>query len=171
MTSGQRKIYDAIVKDPRGAQSGSLHVAIHCSELAEKCQQLDEFLRYRTSLPPHLSELAVLVTARHCNCEIEWHIHEQLALEAGLSRDVVEAIRDRSAPSTEDNDIQKVHAFAAELNEYNTVGEMTYWRVLDRFGAVGVVDLTALIGYHTMLAMTLNTHEIALPEGVEPRLN
>jgi 4-carboxymuconolactone decarboxylase len=33
-----------------------------------------------------------------------------------------------------------------------------------------VVELTALIGYYTMVAMTLNAHEIPLPSGVEPPL-
>lgn len=35
----------------------------------------------------------------------------------------------------------------------------------------GVVELTAVIGYYTMVSMTLNAREISLPEGVAPRLD
>ena len=48
------------------------------------------------------------------------------------------------------------------------VSEATYRRVLDYWGVVGIVELTALVGYYTMVAMTLNAHEFPLPEGVEP---
>jgi len=39
-----------------------------------------------------------------------------------------------------------------------------------RWQALGVVELTALIGYYTMVSMTLNAHEIPLPEGQKPPL-
>ena len=93
MTPEQRRVYDAVVSGPRGALRGPLLRALHRPELADKWQQLGELLRYRTSLPPRLSELAILVTARHCNCELEWHIHEEMALKAGL-----DARHDRGHP-------------------------------------------------------------------------
>ncbi|MBV8512330.1 MAG: carboxymuconolactone decarboxylase family protein, partial [Xanthobacteraceae bacterium] len=68
LTAEQKRVYDAIVSGPRGALRGPLRAALHNPELADKWQQLGELLRYRTSLPPQLSELAILVTARHCNC-------------------------------------------------------------------------------------------------------
>ena len=44
----------------------------------------------------------------------------------------------------------------------------TYDAVLRDWGVASIVELTALIGYYTMVAMTLNAHEIPLPEGAEP---
>ena len=61
----QRQVYDAVVAGPRGVVRGPMRAALHNAELADKWQQLGELLRYRTSLPPRLSELAILVTARH----------------------------------------------------------------------------------------------------------
>jgi hypothetical protein len=60
--------------------------------------------------------------------------------------------------------------YADELNRRKTVSEATYRRVLARWDAIGVVELTALIGYYTMVAMTLNCHDIPLPDGVAPPL-
>src|ERR671935_1769837 len=90
MTPEQRRVYDAIVKGPRGTLVGPLRAALHRPELAEKWQQLGELLRYRTSLPPQLSELAILVTARHCNCQLEWFIHAEMARKAGLADSIIE---------------------------------------------------------------------------------
>ena len=168
MTPEQRRVYDAVVSGPRGELRGPLRAALHRPELADKWQQLGELLRYRTSLPPYLNELAILVTARHCNCELEWHIHEGMALKAGLARAVIEDIRIFKRPISADADALAVFNFADELNRQKTVSEEIYRRVLDRWKEIGVVELTALVGYYTMVAMTLNAHEIPLPEGAAP---
>lgn len=168
MTPEQRLVYDAVVSGPRGELKGPLRAALHRPELADKWQQLGELLRYRTSIPARLSELAILVTARHCNCAVEWVIHEDMAIKAGLDRAVVEDIRASRRPVTADADALAIHDFADELNRCKTVGEAAYRRVLDRWAVVGVVELTALIGYYTMVAMTLNAHEIPLPDDAEP---
>src|SRR5690606_8528019 len=116
----------------------------------------------RTSIPAQLSELAILVTARYCDCAVEWVIHEDMAVKAGLARAVIEDIRAGRRPATADDDALAIYDFADELNRRKHVSEDFYRRVLDRWEAVGVVELTALIGYYTMVAMTLNAHEIPL---------
>jgi 4-carboxymuconolactone decarboxylase len=168
MTPEQRRVYDAVVSGPRGALRGPLRAALHRPELADKWQQLGELLRYRTSLPPQLSELAILVTARHCQCDLEWHIHEQVAREAGLARAIIEDVRAGKRPASADADALIIYDYADELNRRKTVSEETYQRALKRWDAVGVVELTALIGYYTMVAMTLNAHAIPLPDGATP---
>ncbi len=167
MTPEQRRVYDAVVAGPRGELKGPLRAALHRPELADKWQQFGELLRYRTSLPAQLSELAILVTARHCNCPVEWVIHEEMALKAGLARDIIEDLRAGRQPAGADIDARAVHDFALELNRCKNVGDGIYQRILDRWGIVGVVELTALVGYYTMVAMTLNAHEIPLPEGAQ----
>lgn len=165
LTPEQRRVYDAVVNGPRGQVRGPLLAALHRPELADKWQQFGELLRYRTSLPPKLNELAILVTARHCNCELEWHVHEEMALKAGLARDIIEDVRVALRPAGADADALAIFDFAEELNRTKTVSAETYGRVLERWKVVGVVELTALVGYYTMVAMTLNAHEIPLPEG------
>ena len=170
MTPEQRRVYDAIVGGPRGQLVGPLRAALHRPELADKWQQFGEMLRYRTSLPPHLNELAILVTARHTYSQLEWTIHEQMALKAGLSETIIDDVRHYRRPHTRDVDVLMVYDYAEELNRRNTVKETNHRAIRERFGVVGVVELTALIGYYTMVAMTLNAHEIPLPDGVKPRL-
>lgn len=168
MTPEQRRVYDAIVSGPRGRLVGPLRAALHRPELADKWQQLGAMLRFGTSLPPQLSELAILVTARHTQSNVEWHIHEQMALQAELPPGIIADIFAQRRPSGADDDMLAIYDYAHELNESNTVSDETHRRVTERFGVVAVVELTALIGYYTMVAMTLNAHQIPLPEGVEP---
>jgi 4-carboxymuconolactone decarboxylase len=170
MTPEQRRVHDAVVAGPRGELRGPLRAVLHRPELADKWQQLGELLRFRTSLPPHLKELAILVTGRHCHAQLEWHIHEQMALKAGLPKAVIEDVHAGRRPQGLDAEGLAVFDYADELNRRKTVGEDNYQRVLARWHAVGVVELTALIGYYTMVAMTLNCHDIPLPDGVPPPL-
>jgi len=167
MTVEQRRVHDAVVAGPRGELRGPLRAVLHRPELADKWQQLGELLRYRTSLPPHLKELAILVTGRHCHAQLEWHIHEQMALKAGLPPEVIADVHAGRRPSSLDADGLAVFDYADELNRRKTVGEENYRRVLARWHEVGVVELTALIGYYTMVAMTLNSHEFPLPAGAK----
>ena len=168
LTPEQRKVYDAVASGPRGKVQGPLLAALHRPELADKWQQLGELLRYRTSLPLRLSEIAILVTAHRWRCQLEWHLHEGFALKAGVPRALIDDIHAGRRPANADTDALAVYDYAAELQDRRFVSEQTYRRALDLWGVVGVVELTALIGYYTMVAMTLNAHEFPLPAGVEP---
>jgi 4-carboxymuconolactone decarboxylase len=167
MTAAQRAVYDAIVSGPRARLVGPLRAALHNPELADRWQKMGAFLRFGTSIPPRLSELAILVTARRWNSQIEWYIHAQAARSAGLPDAVIEAIRLAEAPSFDDPDDAAIYEFARQLQQTGTVDAFVYGRVLATHGEVGVVEIGAIIGYYAMVAMTLNVHEIPMPdEGV-----
>jgi 4-carboxymuconolactone decarboxylase len=170
MTPEQRQVYESIVNGPRGTLVGPLRAALHRPELADKWQQLGELLRYRTSLPPHISEIAILVTARRWNSQVEWHMHAIAAANAGVAADAIEDIKQHRRPVKADAQALAAHDYAVELTKTGTVAQATYDAVRLAWKDVGVVELTALIGYYTMVAMTLNAHEIPLPTGVEPPL-
>ncbi len=162
LSSEQRRVYDAVVRT-RGKLHGPLRAALHNAELADKWQQLGELLRYRTSVPPRLSELAILVTARHFDCQFEWYAHEPPALAGGLAPTVIEAIRRAQRPEFVHHDEALVYDYSTELQQSHFVSEPTYQAVLSHFGVKSIVELTALLGYYAMVAMTLNAHEIPLP--------
>src|SRR5215813_1128145 len=130
LTPEQRRVYDAVVSGPRGELRGPLRAALHRPELADKMQQLGELLRYRTSLPPHLKELAILVTGRSCHAQLEWYIHAQMALKAGLPQAVIDDVLAGRRPRGLDEDGLAVFDYADELNRRKTVGESNYRRVL-----------------------------------------
>jgi 4-carboxymuconolactone decarboxylase len=164
LTPEQRVVYDRIVSGPRKAIVGPLRAALHNPELAEHWQQLGALLRYKTSIPQRLKEIAILVTARRWNAELEWQIHERDARNAGVPGQVIEAIRHAQPPVFQADDDRVVYGFVRELQETGRVTDATYREAHTRFFTIGVVELTALVGYYTMVAMTLNAHEIVLPD-------
>jgi 4-carboxymuconolactone decarboxylase len=170
MSDAQRQVYDGIVNGPRGKLEGPLRAALHQPVLADKWQALGAELRYRTSLPPRLSELAILITARHWHSQFEWYAHEPHARTAGLTSAVIDAIRVGERPALVEQDAQAVYDYCTELFAQRRITDATYQRALSALGTVGLVELTALIGYYGMVAMTLIAHEIPLPAGVAPPL-
>lgn len=168
MNPAQRKVYDAVVSGPRGAMVGPLRAAIHSPELAEKWQQFGAVLRYQTTLGARLNELAILITARHFDAQFEWHVHVQAARKAGLPEPIIEALRLAQRPPDMNDDESMIYDYCDQLHRTHFVSGDCHRRVQQRFGTVGVVELTALVGYYAMVAMTLNAHQLPLPEGVSP---
>jgi len=164
MTDDQKRVYEKIVSGPRGRLVGPLRAALHNPELAERWQALGALLRFGTSLPPRVSELAIVVTARRWNSQIEWYIHAQAARAAGISDAVLDAIQARAQPVFDTRDDEVVYEFARQLQETGQVEPALYAQAVERWAAVGVVELTAVIGYYTMVSMTLNAHEIPMPD-------
>ncbi|MBN8939856.1 MAG: carboxymuconolactone decarboxylase family protein [Rhizobiales bacterium] len=170
MTPEQQRVHDAVLAGPRGQMIGPLRAAIHSPELAERWSRLGEFLRYQTCLPARVTELAIIVTGRRWTSQVEWWVHARIGLEAGLPQDAVEAIRDGGVPVFDDAGDAAVYEFARQLQQEGKPDLDSYRAVEHRWGARGVVELTAVIGYYTLVAMTLNAHEIPLPDGVEAPL-
>lgn len=171
MNAAQRAVYDKIVSGPRGTLVGPLRAALHNPSLADAWQALGQVLRFETSLPRSLNELAILVTARHWNSELEWTIHADAARTAGLDESVIEAIRTCNVPDFSGVAEREIYEFCRELLEHGKAGDTAYAAVLDRWGAVGAVELSAVVGYYSMVATTLNNHDIPLPDHIPAQLN
>lgn len=164
LTPDQRRVYDKIISGPRGVMVGPLRAALHSPDLADRWQALGEFLRYRTTLHVTLTELAILAVARHWNCEVEWLIHAHIALGEGVPEDIVESIRKLEPPSLRTAEQVAVYEFARELLARGNVSDRPYDEARRLFGDVGVVELTGVVGYYTLVAMTLSAHHIPPPE-------
>ncbi|MEM5437805.1 carboxymuconolactone decarboxylase family protein [Paraburkholderia diazotrophica] len=170
MTPDQERVYRAVIDGPRGTIVGPLRAALHSPELADRWQRFGEILRYGTSLPAWATELAIVVTARRWNSQLEWHIHAQAAAAAGIDEASLDAIRRGDDVRFEDPQQADVYEFARQLQQGGNVGDAVYQRVMERWGTVGVVELGAVIGYYTLVSMTLNLHEIPLPDSVRAPL-
>lgn len=168
MDADQRRVYDATVAGRRGTAPANVMAWLRSPELADRAQQLGEFVRYSTTLPPRLSELAILVVARHWTSQYEWAVHRAEALEAGLAEGIIDDIAARRAPQCSEPDERAVYEFAAALMTRCQVPSGLYARAVAVIGEKGVVELVGLLGYYTLVAMTLNTFEIEPPPGSEP---
>jgi len=161
----QQKVYDAILSGPRGHVVGPLRVWLQSAELADRAQALGAFCRFGTSLPPRLSELAILVIGAYWRAGFEWHAHAPLGVKAGLDAAAVEAIRAGRTPSLPKADEAAVYAFANELLQTRKVSDATYRSAAAQLGDKGVVELVGILGYYGLISMTINAFEVPLPAG------
>jgi 4-carboxymuconolactone decarboxylase len=168
-TAAQREVAAEITAGPRGEVRGPFIALIHNPELASKLQTLGEHLRWKGKLPPKLKELAVLVTARRWTCQHEWVMHSKLALENGLAKEAVDAIAgNREPPLSEDEKV--VYAFCREVHATGRASDAAFAQIERRFGLDGALELIALNGYYTLMAMVLNNAGLPLPGNAEPPL-
>ena len=167
LNEAQSRVYDAVMAS-RGNISGPFRIWLHSPEFSDRAQRLGEFARYRTTLGPRLSELAILVTARFWDCQVEWSLHEPFARQGGLDDGVIAAVRDRRAPAFQAEDERAVYGFCTELLAKRFVRDETFNVVVSHVGAQGAVELTGLVGYYSLVAMTLNAFEVPLPGGATP---
>jgi 4-carboxymuconolactone decarboxylase len=167
MTDAQRLAYDKASGGPNGPIRGPTRAVLHNAELADKWRAMGDLLRNGTSLPLRLSELAILATARRWTAQFVFHTHVAPALKGGLADAVVEAIRDNRTPVFDKDDEAAVYEYSAALAELGTVSEAQHRRVHALLGTAGVVELTAIVGYYSMVAMTVNAHDV-LPETALP---
>ncbi|MGV6875732.1 carboxymuconolactone decarboxylase family protein [Pseudochelatococcus sp. B33] len=163
----QRVVFDEIRSGPRGGVEGPLRVWLRSPKLATHAQALGAFCRYGTRLPPRLSELAILVTGAFWKAGFEWAVHAPIAMKAGLSEEVTEAIHAGALPRFEAEDEAAVHAFSLELQRDRRVSDETYRRCVAAIGLEGTVELVGILGYYTLISMTINAFEVPLPDGAD----
>ena len=171
MTAEQRAVAGEISSGPRGSVRGPFLPLLHNPELARRVQALGEHLRFNTGFAGPLVEIAVLLTARRWTCQYEWLAHERIARKAGLDASIIEAIAGSRVPERMSADEAAVYAFCRQVNDAGSPDDATFAAARDRFGLAATLDLIALCGYYTLLAMVLNTADPALPDGAAPPLS
>jgi len=160
LTPSQRQVHDEISAGPRGSVQGPLGVWLWRPELASRAQKLGQYCRYDSSLKTRLSELVILITARHWSSEFEWQHHKPIAIDAGLGSDIVEAIQHSKTPEFTNDDESIVFTFSKELLDSRSVSDATYQNAIDELGRDTVVDLVGLLGYYSLISMTINVFEV-----------
>jgi len=164
LSAEQREIYDGIVASRGGSIAGPFAPWLRSPALADRAQRLGEFCRFHTSLPARLSELAILITARHWRANVEWQIHAPIARQQGLSEDVISALLSGEPPTFPSSDEEAVYELALQLYETRRVSEASYRRAIAELGETAVVELIGILGYYALVAMTLNAFEVELPD-------
>ena len=167
MTDVQRRVFEAIRSGPRGTVAEPYRLLLHSPDLADRVQRLGAYARYDSALPPRLSELAILVTARAWDNRFEWYHHVPDALAGGMPRAEIEAIARRERPQFDDAKARAVYDFCTELHDTRSVGDETFARAVAALDIPGVVDLIGILGHYALLANLMNAFEVSPPGEAE----
>jgi 4-carboxymuconolactone decarboxylase len=165
MSADQKETYDESIAGKRGAPPAPMMAWLNSPEMARHATRLGGVLRFDTIFPAKLSEIAILVTARHWTSHYEWYAHKRLALKGGMDPGIIEAIRDRRTPTFDDPKGQMIYDVAKSLHEGHGVSKALYDDAVNVLTVRGVTEIIGLCGYYTMVSMTLNTFEFELPAG------
>ena len=165
MSDDQKSIHDESTAGQRGTFTPPARAWIHAPGIARHANRLGEYVRYNTTLGAKNSELAILVTARHWSAHYEWYAHKAKALGAGLDPKIIDDINARRTPSIADPRSKLIYDFSKSLHETHQVPKPLYDSAITLLGEKGTVELVGLLGYYSLVSMTLNTFEVPLPDG------
>ena len=172
MNERQQAILEDIRSGPRGPSAHGPFLAwLQSPDLADRAQKLGEYLRFEAQMDKRLAELGILTVARKWTAQFEWYAHKKFAISAGLSEDVIDSIEQREQPKFVNEDEQAIYNFSIELQKNYTVSDSTFDEAVRHIGRTGVTDLVGLLGYYTLVSMTLNVYQIPLPNSAPPPLD
>ena len=170
MTEAQRKAA-ADFRDARGADiSGPFVPLLRSPEVMTRARAMGDYLRFKSVLPPRLSEFVILMTARKWTQQYEWNAHHPLALKAGLNPETARAIAEGRRPRAMQEDEEILYDFCDELHRNQSVTDATYARMLSKFGEQGIIDTVGIVGYYSLIGMAMNVTRTPLPSGAKPEL-
>jgi 4-carboxymuconolactone decarboxylase len=177
MNPAQKRVHDQIIAGKRGRFGGPFQLLIRAPEICEHASKLGEHLRWGTSLPDRLSELAIIVTARFWRAQYEWYAHAPLAEwyahaplaeKAGVPAAAIEMIRTSGTPVFTEKDEALVYRVCNEIYRTQRLSDASFAEAVKALGEQGLVEIIAIIGYYTLIGNTLNVFQVGLPEGETP---
>jgi len=166
MNDAQRALMEAIRATPRGKSvnpRGPFAVWLHAPAFGQLAQALGAHCRYKTALPPRLSEFAILCTARLWRAQYEWFAHAPMAEKAGVNPKTIQDLRAGREPKSAPKDERAIYAFVQELYKTKRASERAYKRVRAFLGDAATVELVGILGYYVMISMTLNVFRMMPP--------
>ncbi|MFL5064706.1 MAG: carboxymuconolactone decarboxylase family protein [Xanthobacteraceae bacterium] len=166
----QRRVATRITQVSSAGLGGPYSILLRSPVLAERYLGMTDYLRFGTSLPHRLNELAILIEARLWDAQYEWWAHYPIALKAGLSQAVADDIRDGRRPTSMQPDEEVVYDVCIELLRDRNLTDATFSRAKEMLGEQPTIDLIAVAGFYVMVSSVLIAGRVGIPDGSKPPL-
>jgi 4-carboxymuconolactone decarboxylase len=160
-----RPLADDILKISSAALGGPYNALLRSPEMARRCFDHLDYLRFKTSVNKRLNEFAILIQARISNAQFEWWAHEPIARKAGLSDAVVRDLQNCQRPQQMQDDERLVYDYCVQLSLNHRVPDALWQEAVTQMGEQAVIDLTVLSGTYVMVSMLLNATQVGIPNG------
>lgn len=170
LTDAQRKAIDDFKAARSADVSGPFVPLLRSPEVMTRTRAMGDYLRFKSALPPRLSELIILIIARRWTQQYEWNAHQPLAIQGGVRQSVVAAIAEGRRPDAMAADEDALYTLVEEVHRNQSVSDATYANAVAAVGEQGVIDALGIAGYYTLLAMVMNTARTPLPSGARAGL-
>jgi 4-carboxymuconolactone decarboxylase len=156
MTVEQRETAESLAQGPRKGVFGPYIPLLQSPRLLHLMEPLGAELRFHSHLHPRVRELVICAVARHTSNQFEWTAHVSLAVEAGVSRETLTAVREGRTPVGAAVDEYLAVEFAQRLMSAHGVSDSLFAEAKGEFGVEGIVELTTLIGYFVTVCWIMN---------------
>jgi 4-carboxymuconolactone decarboxylase len=170
LTDAQKPIAQRILKVSSAGLGGPYSMLLRSPKLTERYLGMTDYLRFETSLPHRLNELAILIEARLWDAQYEWWAHYPIALKAGVPKAVADDIREGRRPAGMKPDEEVVYDVCIELLRDRHLADATFARAKTTLGEQQLVDLVAVASFYVMVSSVIIAGEIGVPSGETPPL-
>ena len=157
LAPGQAALYDWIIES-RGTLVRPFQVLLHAPHLAEHIARLGHVVRFESGLGGADRELAILATGRAHGCDYVWDTHVGIARREGVRPEVLAHLE--GEPGELSPREAAVVGLVTDLCSTSSVSPRTYARAAEELGTEGVVELSVLVGYYTMLGYAMGAFDI-----------
>lgn len=167
----QKAFLDGLNQGPRGARGrlgliGPYGVWARAPHVGEPAQRLGAALRFETTLPENIKEVAICTVGAFHRARFEFAAHRRLALRAGVSEAAIDRLQAGEPPLLEGEEAI-AHALTDQLLRKHRLSPATYDSARSAFGEAGLIELVSLVGYYCLISHTLNAFEVDLVDGME----
>ena len=170
LTDAQKKAVEEFKAARSADVTGPFVALLRSPEVMNRARAMGDYLRFKSSLPPRLSEFVILLVSRRWTQQYEWNAHKPLALQGGLRADIVDAIAEGRRPDKMAADEEALYSLVDDVHRNQSVSDGVYANAVSKVGEQGVIDTLGITGYYTLLAMVMNTTRTPLPAGAKPGL-
>ncbi len=157
LTPEQQQMAVVLKTPPRNSElnGGPFNAYARSPGLGLLLLQVSDYVRFNSSLPPRLSEFAIMIAARQWSQPYEWRAHYPLAIKGGLDRQILVDLGAGRRPQGMKEDETALYDFCTELYRDKNVNDATFKAALAKFGERGIMDLIGIIGYYDIASMAL----------------
>ena len=181
LSADQRSLYDTILGGPRakgpqafpladtaGRLNGPFNALLLSPAVGTAVAALGAAIRYESHLSDRERELAILEVAVRRRCDFEWYAHVRVGRSAGLSEAEIAAILNGAEIASFNDRERLVRALVVRFLTERDLDDTSFGEAQAQLGAATLMDLIALTGYYDLLALSLRTWRIPLPDNTPP---
>jgi 4-carboxymuconolactone decarboxylase len=153
----QQKMATMLKTPPRnsGLNTGPFNAYARSPGLGILLLQVSDYVRFNSSLPPRLSEFAIMIAAQQWSQPYEWRAHYPLAIKGGLDRQILVDLGAGNKPQGMKEDEAALYEFCTQLYRDKNVTDAAFKTAVGTFGERGIMDLIGIIGYYDLVSMAL----------------
>ncbi len=171
LTARQKEVVDEVLSGKiQGGTGGPLNVLLRSPDVAEGVARFSDYIRFHSTLPVKLNELAALLTTRYWTAQFPFSAHHRAAVQAGLSEALVTSIIEGKRPTGMQHDEEVIYNFVAGALKTRQISDANFAAAKEMLGERNMIELLGVVGYYQIVSMAVNTDRYPLPDGQKAQL-